>query len=112
MSEVVTFRSRSHSVPRQSRRNAQYRDLTMIYEGSSEAHTVHTPDLSTAGIFINTNLLYPEGAVLNLKFKLARSGYEIDVRGEVRYCLPGVGVGVEFVNISDEAKSMIEKDTD
>jgi len=29
-------------------------------------------------------------------------------RAEVRYCLPDVGVGVEFIDIAPEAKAAIE----
>ena len=40
---------------------------------------------------------YPQGAVLKLRFRLSRTGILIETRCEVRYCLKGVGVGVEFV---------------
>jgi hypothetical protein len=48
--------------------------------------------------------------VLNLKFRLALTGAEIQTRCEVRYCLPGVGVGVEFVGISPQDVSEIERE--
>jgi len=110
--EIIPFSGRPNMVARQSPRNAQYRDLSLVYEGSSEEHSVRTPDLSTSGMFINTNRYFPEGAVLDLDFKLSRSGYQVKARGEVRYCLSGVGVGVEFVTISDEAKRVIEQERD
>src|SRR5580704_17838347 len=97
--EIIAFSGRPRIVARQHRRSAQYRDLSLIYEGSSEEQSVRTPDLSTSGMFVNTSRYYPEGAVLTLNFKLARSGYEVKARGEVRYCLSGVGLGVEFVDI-------------
>jgi hypothetical protein len=61
-------------------------------------------------MFISTIRNFPEGAVLNLKFRLALSGAQISTRCEVRYCLPGVGVGVEFVGISPEAVRDIERE--
>jgi hypothetical protein len=45
-----------------------------------------------------------------VKFILTRSGTEITARGEVRYNLPGVGVGIEFTEISPEAQKAIEED--
>jgi hypothetical protein len=99
-----------YSVPRSSPRTANYRDLCMIYEGSHEQLPVHAPDLSTSGLFINTSRYFPQGAVLNLSFRLARSGREVKARGEVRYCMPGVGIGVEFVEISAEDRQAIEAD--
>jgi hypothetical protein len=61
-------------------------------------------------MFINTSRNFPEGAVLNVQFRLAETGVEIRTRCEVRYCLAGVGVGVEFVEISSDAVRSIEKE--
>jgi hypothetical protein len=71
---------------------------------------VRAPDLSTTGLFINTPRYFPQGAVLNLTFRLARSGRKVNARGEVRYCMAGVGIGVEFVEISAEDRQAIEAD--
>jgi hypothetical protein len=54
-------------------------------------------------MFINTNRRLAEGAVLNLQA-------EFRTRCEVRYCLPGVGVGVEFIGISTDEVRAIEKE--
>lgn len=89
--------------PRHEPRFSNLRDLSVTYEGHSEDIATHLPDLSTRGMFINTNRTFPEGAVLNVRFRLTNSGTEIQSRAEVRYCLPGVGVGVEFIGISAEA---------
>jgi hypothetical protein len=91
-------------------RYAPYRDLAVIYEGHSEAMPVRAPDISPHGIFINTPLSFPEGAVLSIEFRLTRSNIKLKIRGEVRYCLPGVGIGVEFINISSEARRAIEEE--
>ena len=80
----------------------------MIYEGYEEDVCVRPPDISPHGMFINTRMEYPEGAVLKLRFKLSRTGIVIQTRCEVRYCLRGVGVGVEFVAIPPEAVRAIE----
>ena len=63
-------------------------------------------------MFFNTPTRFPEGTVLNLRFRLALTGAEIRSRCEVRYCLPGVGVGVgvEFIGISPESVRKIERE--
>ena len=61
-------------------------------------------------MFINPARNFPEGAVMNLKFLLSLSGVEIQTRCEVRYCLKGVGIGVEFVGISPDALEEIERE--
>ena len=82
--------------------------ISLNYEGHSEEVAARPPDVSTRGMFINTARNFPEGAVLNLKFLLSLSGVEIQTPCEVRYCLKGVGIGVEFVGISPEAVEDIE----
>jgi hypothetical protein len=59
-------------------------------------------------MFFNTTRIFPEGAILNLRFRLALTGAEIQTRCEVRYCLPGVGV--EFTGMSDAAVRKIERE--
>jgi hypothetical protein len=85
-------------------------DLSVSYEGYSENIQTRPPDISTRGMFINTSRSFPEGAVLIVQFRLAMTGAEVRTRCEVRYCLPGVGVGVEFIEISREGVEAIEKE--
>lgn len=91
-------------------RHPHLSELSMIYEGYEEDICVRPPDLSSHGMFINTRTEYPEGAVLKLRFKLARTGVIINTRCEVRYCLRGVGVGVEFLAIPPESVRAIEEE--
>ena len=97
-------RARSHP------RLQSVRELSLNYEGQNEVIHVRPPDISTGGIFINTTREFPEGAVLTVRCQLAHTGAEICARGEVRYCLTGVGVGVEFVGMSPETVRAIERE--
>lgn len=101
---------KDYSAQRLAPRISAIRDLSVDYEGYSESIITRPPDISTRGMFINTNRVFPEGAVLNVQFSLAVSGVEIRSRAEVRYCLAGVGVGVEFVEISPESVDAIQKE--
>lgn len=85
-------------------------NISVNYEGLTEELATRPPDVSRRGMFISTVRSFPEGAVLNLRFCLALSGAQISTRCEVRYCLPGVGVGVEFVGISPDAVRDIERE--
>ena len=100
----------SWSTPRLAPRYSNLRDLAVTYEGEDQDIVTRPPDISTRGMFINTSRTFPEGAVLNVRFGLAHSGELVQTRCEVRYCLPGVGVGVEFVDISPEAVQAIERE--
>ncbi len=99
--------SRPRIPTRRDERFKGYRDLSFTYEGQSREVRVRVPDVSIHGMFINTAEHYPEGAVLRIRFFLNRLNYEVQARGEVRYCLPGVGIGVEFVEIAEEAQNAI-----
>ena len=86
------------------------RDLSLTYEGESEAIAVHPPEISPKGMFINTPVHFPDGSVLKVSFRLAGSNHRIATRCEVRYCMPGVGVGVEFIGISPrDQKAILEE---
>ena len=100
--------SHQHRVPsREFDRFATYRGLNIIYEGRSELIEVRAPDISPRGMFIHIPQHFPEGAVLKLEFRLSRSGRSVKARAEVRYCLAGVGIGVEFIDISSEDQQAI-----
>ena len=99
---------KSNTEVRRDIRYPQLSELSMIYEGFEEDISVRPPDLSLHGMFINTSTEYPQGAVLKLRFRLARTGVVIETRCEVRYCLRGVGVGVEFVAMPPESVRAIE----
>ncbi|MGB2645289.1 MAG: PilZ domain-containing protein [Candidatus Acidiferrum sp.] len=95
---------------RSSPRVHSLREIAIAYEGQDEQIVVKPPNLSKRGMFINTSRSFPEGAVLNLRFSLVLTGAEIQTRSEVRYCQPGVGVGVEFIGLPAEAMKMIERE--
>jgi len=97
---------------RLSRRIYTVKEISVHYEGQAEEVAIRPPDVSTHGMFFNTPTRFPEGAVLSLRFRLALSGAEVRTRCEVRYCLPGVGVGVEFIGISPESVRKIEREVE
>ena len=86
-------------VPRKWPRYSNLKDLYLSYEGRSEFFPIRPPDISPTGMFINTAADFPEGAILKVSFRLTKSNYPISVRCEVRYCLSGVGIGVEFIGM-------------
>ena len=95
---------------RREGRIQQLSDVHLTFEGRGSEIPIRTPDLSPHGIFVNTSTHFPEGTVVNLRFRLTQSNVEVQTRGEVRYCLPGIGIGVEFVEIGADAIRAIEKE--
>ena len=95
---------------RQQKRCALFSELSIVYEGWSEVMSLRPSDLSTRGMFLNTPNYFPVGAVLKVRFRLSRSDVVIQARAEVRYTVPGAGVGVEFLELSPGAGRAIEKE--
>ena len=85
-------------------------DIQLEYEGAGFETMLRGPDLSPHGMFLNTTTHFPEGAVINLRFRLTRSDIQVQTRCEVRYCLPGIGIGVEFIGLGAEAVRAIENE--
>ena len=85
-------------------------EIHLAYEGDTHEIEIRPPDLSPHGIFVNTSTHFPEGAVVNLRFRLTRSNLEVQTRGEVRYCLSGIGIGVEFLGLEAESARAIEQE--
>jgi hypothetical protein len=109
MTDNVQLREKTPAA-RCSPRVHSLREITISYEGLDEQIVVKPPNLSKRGMFINTSRSFPEGAVLNLRFGLLMTNAEIQTRCEVRYCQPGVGIGVEFIGLAPEAMQTIEKE--
>jgi hypothetical protein len=84
-------------------------ELHLCYEGDAREVPLRPPDLSLHGMFVNTSTHFPEGAIVNVRFRLTQPNLEVQTRAEVRYCLPGIGIGVEFVALGAEAGRAIEK---
>ena len=95
---------------RSAERYSLYEDLRIRYEGHAREIAIRAPDLSTRGMFINTAEVFPEGAVLRTSFVLPRTGVRIQTRAEVRYCLPAVGIGIEFIRLDPEQTAAIERE--
>jgi hypothetical protein len=85
-------------------------DLVVSCEGAPGNIPLSGPDLSVRGMFINTPAVLSEGTVLKVTFRLSRVNLKVTLRGEVRYRIPGVGVGVEFVEVPEETRYAIEQE--
>ena len=87
-----------------------YPDLRIIYNGLAETAETRPPDLSTEGMFINTPFIFIPGADLQVRFDLVCTGAMVETRARVRYCEPGVGVGVQFLHLPEACRQAIEKE--
>lgn len=67
-------------------------------------------DLSIGGIYLETLSVFPEGTLLDLRFKLDNSDPEyIEVQARVTFVHPGMGVGLLFTKLSPQDNEKIQK---
>ena len=105
------FNTATLSTPNRKHKRFRYPPyLSVLYEGRDVEIRLSTPDVSPQGMFINTPVALPEGAVLKVSFFLPRQGFMVEARCEVRYCLRGVGIGVEFIDIGSTYREAIEQE--
>jgi hypothetical protein len=73
--------------------------------GEARLQQTRINDLSTDGAFVDSIVNYAQGSKLRLTFKIRET--EISVNAEVRYCMPQIGVGVRFLDLTPEQRSAI-----
>jgi hypothetical protein len=83
-------------------------EVECLGAGASRMNT-RINDLSTTGLFVDCMTSFPEGSILTIKFKLRDT--EIKVSGEVRYCMPQIGMGIRFIDLQPEQRDLIEQVT-
>ncbi len=67
-------------------------------------------DISIGGIYLETLAVFPEGTLLDLRFKLQDSDPDdIQVQTRVTYVHPGMGVGLIFTNLSAQDSEKLQK---
>ena len=91
---------------RHAARVALIRDIEYAGEGSRTRRRL--TDLGPNGVYIDTTGPLPMGSELDLKFTLPDDSI-VTARGVVRYHQPGVGMGIEFVEISEEDRDRVKR---
>ncbi len=66
---------------------------------------VRVADLSVDGAFVDARTVLPPGVVARLRFTLM--GRELNTMAEVRYSLPGMGMGLRFLDLDDEDRQLL-----
>lgn len=64
-------------------------------------------NLSADGAFIDCRTTPPAGTVVQLRFTV--QGWEVETAAEVRYCCPGIGMGVSFTSLAPAARTELAR---
>ena len=71
-----------------------------------------TRDVSVGGLFISSKNPFPADSEVTLSLRLGPKDPTISYRGKVAYAVQGVGIGVQFVDLSEESLQALQKFVD
>lgn len=78
------------------------------FDGAESTCIASTKDMSLGGVYLTTQSPLPLGVTLTLRIPLG--GEHVIVKADVVYSDPGHGVGVRFHRLSDESRSLMERE--
>jgi hypothetical protein len=82
--------------------------LDVHFDGAEATGVASTRDISLGGLFMKTQTEIPLGKTLSLRIPLG--GQYAVLKADVVYSKPGVGVGVKFVDVPDDARELMERE--
>jgi uncharacterized protein (TIGR02266 family) len=75
----------------------------------SETVVGYTRDISTGGVFVETENPPVKGTEVSLRFRLTPDSPIVGARAVVAYSLPGEGMGLRFVDLPPEVRQAVEE---
>ena len=81
--------------------------VDVFFDGQDVTGVASTKDISPGGLYMNTQATIPQGAMLLVRIPF-RSDATMVCRAEVIYSEPGRGLGLRFIDLSDEGRALLE----
>jgi hypothetical protein len=104
------FDERANLLPEDRRQHDRSRLIVDVYFNGADATGVaSTKDIGLGGLYMNTQTVLPEGAVLTLRIPLSND-QQVVVNAEVMYSNPGHGVGVRFHGLTEKDRALMERE--
>jgi uncharacterized protein (TIGR02266 family) len=96
--------------PGDDRRTARRASLVTQMRTTVDEETLvgYTRDISTGGVFVETEQPLAKGAEVSLRFKLGPDEPILGARATVAYSLPDEGMGLRFVDLAAEVRQAID----
>lgn len=81
--------------------------VDVFFDGNDATGVASTKDISIGGFYLNTKANLPEGALLLVRIPF-ENGKQVVANAEVVYSNPGCGIGLRFMGLSEENRTLIE----
>ena len=83
--------------------------VDVFFDGQDVTGVASTKDISPGGLYLNTQTVIPQGAMLLVRIPF-RPDAEVVCRAEVIYSEPGLGVGLRFLDVTEEGRAVLERE--
>lgn len=83
--------------------------VDVFFDGQDVTGVASTKDISPGGLYLNTQASIPQGAVLMVRIPF-RPNVEVVCRAEVIYSEPGRGVGLQFRDVTEDGRAVLERE--
>ena len=83
--------------------------VDVFFDGQDVTGVASTKDISPGGLYLNTQTAIPQGAILLVRIPF-RPNVEVVCRAEVIYSEPGRGVGLQFRDVTEEGRAVLERE--
>jgi hypothetical protein len=106
---VATAPARVGSAPQERRRHPRFKcegNLELKTDGSTIRTWATFTDLSTAGCYVEMMTTFPAGTRMELQ--LGMNGFLVNGAAVVRATYPFLGMGIEFTNLSHDAREQLD----
>ena len=80
--------------------------VDVFFDGKDVTGVASTKDISVGGLYMNTKADIPEDALLLIRIPF-RHDVQVVCNAVVVYSNPGIGVGLKFQGLSDEARAIL-----
>lgn len=71
-----------------------------------------TRDVSIGGLFVSTKDPFPMGSEIAVALQIQTGARPLAARGKVVYSLKGLGMGIQFTELGDDARGSLQKFVD
>jgi hypothetical protein len=64
-------------------------------------------DISEGGLYVSAIQSFGKNSIVDITIPF--KGEKVTLKARVQYCQPGIGMGIMFIDLSDEQKTMIQE---